>query len=41
MEKSLSEPDNPVMTHGASSDMDMQGLIPGAGEQVRRNTIEK
>ena len=41
MEKRLSETDNPVMTHGASSNMDMQGLIPGAGEQVRQDAIEK
>ena len=41
MEKRLSETDNPVMTHGASSNMDMQGLIPGPREQVRRDTIEK
>ena len=41
MEKRLSETDNPVMTHGASSNMDMQGLIPDPGEQVRRDTIEK
>ena len=41
MEKRLSETDNPVMTRGASSNMDMQSLIPGSGEQVRRDTIEK
>ena len=41
MEKRLSETDNPVMTHGASSNMDMQGLIRGPGERVRRDTIEK
>ena len=41
MQKRLSEPDNPVMTHGASSNMEMHGLIPVAGEQVRRDTIEK
>lgn len=41
MEKRLSATDSPVMTHGASSNIDMQGLISGPGEQVWRDKIEK
>ena len=37
----MSETDNPMMTRGASSYMNMQGLIPSPGGQIKRDTIEK